>query len=331
MASQARMPGGQAMKTLFRLGAIAVLATMLGGVAIAAEKKSDVQKSRPPLGNNPHPVVSGGKTSKPNSSASQPSSAKPSGSADRRESGHSHCPSGFPSGGYVIGYEPYYYGYVYPYAYPPLYIPAEELYGPQAVRRFWGIDAQYPSNVGADISTVRMRRDDDTDQPEPKKTVERATNSQSNALARRFITFGDARFAQQNFADANMRYRKAAEVAPSLADPFFRQAFALSAIGRYEAAVAAVKRGLKLNPNWAQSDFNLKELYGDDVLAKDARLDALAAAAEAKPNDFNLLFLVGLHLHFDDQAPRAEKFFRLALQLAGDDAEYIRVFLEKEK
>lgn len=319
------------MKTLFRLGAIAVLATMLGGVAIAAEKNSEAQKSRPPLGNNPHPVVSGGKTSKPNSSASQPLSAKQSGDADCRESSRSRYPNGYPSGGYVIGYEPYYYGYVYPYAYPPLYIPAEELYGPQAVRRFWGIDDQYPSTAGTNSPAVQMRRDDDTDQSEPKKPVERATNAQSNALARRFITFGDARFAQQDFADANMRYRKAAEVAPSLADPFFRQAFALSALGRYDSAVTAVKRGLKLNPNWAQSDFNLKELYGDDVLAKEARLDALAAAAEAKPNDFNLLFLVGLHLHFDNQAPRAEKFFRLALQLAGDDAEYIRVFLEKEK
>ncbi len=319
------------MNTLFRGGTVAVLATIVIGAATAADKTADAQKSRPPLGNNPHPVVSGGKTAKPSSNSPPSSTTKNPGNTDHREAGRSHGSGGCLPSGYIIGYEPYYYGYVYPYAYPPLYLPAEELYGPQAVQRFWGIGDQFPTNTGTDIPATRMRRDDDADKPEPKKTVERATNAQSTALARRFIAFGDAQFAEQSFGDANMRYRKAAEVAPSLADPLFRQAFALAALGRYDAAVTAVKRGLKLNPDWPRSDFDLKELYGEDVLAKDARLDALATAAEKKPNDSNLLFLVGLHLHFDGQAPRAEKFFRLALQLAGNDAGYIRVFLEEEK
>ena len=64
------------------------------------------------------------------------------------------------------------------------------------------------------------------------------------------------------------RYRKASQSAPQLADAWFRQGFALSAMGRYDLAVTAIKRGLKLNPNWAKSDFDLKELYGPDKLLR---------------------------------------------------------------
>ena len=42
-----------------------------------------------------------------------------------------------------------------------------------------------------------------------------------------------------------------------------------------------------------------------------------------------LLFLVGVHLHFDGQAQRAEKFFQRGAELAGDDAEHIRAFMRK--
>ena len=62
----------------------------------------------------------------------------------------------------------------------------------------------------------------------------------------------------------------------------------------------------------AQSDLGqvgliLKELYGADNMTKNAHRDALAEAAEANPNDADLLFLLGVHLHFDGQADRARK------------------------
>ena len=179
---------------------------------------------------------------------------------------------------YVCGYDPY-YRYVYRFAYLPLYLSAEALYGPRAVQRFMGVADGFQPRPDANIIAPPAGGNVEADAPEPKKAVERATNTQANALAWRFIGFGDAQFAAQKFADANQRYRKASQSAPQLADAWFRQGFALSAIGRDDLAVGAINRGLKINPNWAKSGFDLKELYGPDELAKDARLDVLAQAA----------------------------------------------------
>ncbi len=320
------------MKNTFFTLAVAFFAVAWTNAAVG-EPHSGRIRPHPPLGNNPHPVIWGGQQVRPASPAPQPPAGR---------SAHHHGPRHgynhsyyfvrryYPYPGYVYGYDPYYgYGYPYPYAYLPLYLSAEALYGPRAVQRFMGVADGFQPRPDANIIAPPAGGNVEADAPEPKKAVERATNTQANALAWRFIGFGDAQFAAQKFADANQRYRKASQSAPQLADAWFRQGFALSAIGRYDLAVGAINRGLKINPNWAKSGFDLKELYGPDELAKDARLDVLAQAAADKPNDANLLFLVGVHLHFDGQAEQAEQFFQRAKELAGDDAEHIRTFMSK--
>ena len=143
------------------------------------------------------------------------------------------------------------------------------------------------------------------------------------------IGFGDARFAEREYGDANERYRSASRTAPQLADAWFRQAFALIAMGRYDQAVTAISRGLKINPKWPSSDFELKDIYGPDKADKDAHRDALAEAAESKPNDADLLFLIGVHLYFDGQADRAAKFFGRTKEISGDPPDYLKAFLPK--
>ena len=115
--------------------------------------------------------------------------------------------------------------------------------------------------------------------------------------------------------------------APQLADGYFRQGYALAAMGRYDLAARAIKRGLGLDPTWPRSDFNNHELYGDNRLAKTAQLDAMAKAAEEKPHDADLLFLLGVLLHFDGQPDRAATFFKRAGQLAGGDDAHLRAFM----
>ena len=137
--------------------------------------------------------------------------------------------------------------------------------------------------------------------------MERATNAQANALAWRFIGFGDARFAEQKFADANERYRKASQSAPQLADAWFRQGFALSAIGRYDLAVAAIKRGLKIEPELGQIGFRPRKSSTAPINSSRTPTSMpWPRPPKDKPNDANLLFLVGVHLHFDGQPERAE-------------------------
>ncbi|MDZ7619412.1 MAG: tetratricopeptide repeat protein, partial [Patescibacteria group bacterium] len=155
----------------------------------------------------------------------------------------------------------------------------------------------------------------------------RGTSQQALNLAWRFIGFGDAHFANQNYAEANERYRKAATASPQLADAYFRQAYALMAMGRYDLAVSAIRRGLSLAPGWPKSGFNNAELYGDNPQAKAAHLEALAAASEKDPHNADLLFLVGVCLHFDGKPERAAPFFERADQLLADDDAHVKAFL----
>ena len=268
-----------------------------------------------------------------------PNSRPPAAQSHRGQSHHApyHRPGYYrPSYGGVYRdpyqYDPYGYDYGpydYPYHYPyppyyiaPLYIPAEELYGPQAVNRFmgWGNWNRPPLNVRVIVPPKNEEA------AEPQKPVPRAINPQSVATAWKYIGYGDAHFAAQKYQDAYLRYRKAARAAPQLAEVYFRQGYALMTTGRYDLAARAIRRGLKLDPGWPRSDFNHNELYGDNLAAKTAHVDAMAAAAEKAPHDADLLFLVGVHLHFDGQPDRAAAFFKRAGQLAGGDDAHIRAF-----
>jgi len=262
---------------------------------------------------------------------------------------------------------PYYPPYYYPYYPPPLYIPSEELYGPGAVQRFMGVDHWFrpkpnvnilvaPKREGAGAGAAGGAAADGANGvggdangeggaaggagaglgpaggQAPAAAAEpdniRATNARSLALAWKFIGYGDAQFEEQKYVQANARYRKAARAAPRLGDSYFRQGFALLATGRYDLAADAMKRGLKLDPAWPGSDFTLEELYGPNALAKSGQLDALAKASEEEPNNADLLFLVGVFLHFDGQPGRARPFFQRAAQLAGGNDGHIRAFLQ---
>jgi len=221
----------------------------------------------------------------------------------------------YPAGGYPYYWPRYYYRYP-----PPVFLPAETLYGPEAMKRFMGVD--HWCRPQADVNViVAPERADKQPAAAAGQGERRASNQQAITLAWKFIGYGDAHFGNQKYAEANARYRKAAAAAPQLADGWFRQGFALVAIGRYDLAVQAIKRGLKFKANWAESDFRLNELYGGNVLTKSAHLDTLAEAAKKNPNDTDLLFLLGVLFHFDGKPDRAAPLLQRAKQLlAGDDA-----------
>ena len=224
----------------------------------------------------------------------------------------------------LLAYPPVYayplpsYGY---WSGAPLYLPPETLYGPEAVKRFMGL-VPGPA-LGRNIIVVPENNAEDPEVAAPP----RATNARSVALGRRFIEFGDAQFAQQKYASAYLRYKEAAKAAPQLADAYFRQGFALVASDKYEWAARAFKRGLELEPRWSTSGFQIDTLYGNNPMAKQAHLDALAQAALDSPEDADLLFLLGIMLHSDRQDARAELFFQRAKELAGPEVAHLKAFL----
>ena len=80
------------------------------------------------------------------------------------------------------------------------------------------------------------------DDPKPKFRV---TNADQKAKAGRFIAFGDTNFGKQSYLSASERYKTAAQMAPDLAEAYLRQGFALVAMGQYESAAKAFRRGLQ--------------------------------------------------------------------------------------
>ncbi len=163
----------------------------------------------------------------------------------------------------------------------------------------------------------------------PLKGTPKSTSPEQKARAGKFLGFGDASFAEQKYLAAIERYKSASRIAPDLADPYLRQGHALVALGQYENAVKAFRRGLRIRPEWSGSPFRLDQLYGPDRIAKVSHIETLAKAVEANPLDSNLLMALGMQLFFDGQAERASVFFARVAQLGGNDDRLLNDFLPK--
>jgi len=256
---------------------------------------------------------------------------------------------GIPGAGFYSLYTPGAWGWgLYPYyqpygAYAPLYggilpplvIPSSEIYGPNALDNFLnppggaaapqGVappPAAPPANnagFGALAGAVEAVK---------KQGKPRATNADARARSQRFIVLGDGHFAKQKYSDAYSRYKLAQQAAGDMADGYLRQGFALIAMGRYEAAARNLKRGITLDPSWADAKFALQQLYGDNGLAKAAHIEALVQETLKAPSA-DTMFLLGVLLYFDNRPDEAKPLFLRAQQLSGGDDEYLQGFLRK--
>jgi tetratricopeptide (TPR) repeat protein len=155
-----------------------------------------------------------------------------------------------------------------------------------------------------------------------------AVGSKALELGWKFIAFGDARFGDLKYSEALDRYRRATHECPTLGDAWFREGFALAAMGNYEQAAKAMRRGLEEKPDWADDNFRLDEIYGDNSADKKAQIDAMIKAAEADSTNGDLALVVGIHLYCDGKQDQAAPFFRRAAQIEGSDAA-VKPFLTK--
>jgi hypothetical protein len=268
--------------------------------------------------------------------------------------GHSARWSGWPYAVYGGGFRPYrsfawgtpyvegWYGSPYgiyynpgagqvEYYLPPVFAPAELGFGPQAVKRFLGLD---PNAGLGPLAREHLPAPEvvrppaaaaEANQPPPP------INLAARARARKAIGRGDDQFRKQRFHEALQEYRFAALADPHWAEVFFRQGHAWVAMSRFDSAATAFKRALALRPPLDRDGFRLQDLYADNAIAKTAHLEVLARNALQHPQDTDAFFLVGLFLHYDGQAARAEKFFARAKTLAGADDAHLRPFLPEAK
>jgi tetratricopeptide (TPR) repeat protein len=337
--------------------ATAFLAAVSCTALALAQANKQAGKPRPPTGANPQPVAPPATRPRPNPPAKATSSHRPTGGTNRNNlqgsrSRNSRSPYyfssrydyGFPySYGYPYGYgSPYGYGYPYSYGssygyansgtyfyyYPaPLSYPMVMNLGPLGIQPF---QDQGMNNAAANrpaAAPVPPLPDDD-DQPAPRRGIDRPTNPRANALAWKYIGYGDGLFAKQRYGEAADRYRRAAGTAPLLAEAWFRRALALTATGRYELAVNAVKRGLKLDPKWPKIVFDAADTLWPDAKDKETYFATLTKLAAEHPASSDVQFLVGLHFHIDGQHDQAKKYFARAQRIAGIDSDHIEAFLD---
>jgi tetratricopeptide (TPR) repeat protein len=245
----------------------------------------------------------------------------------------------YPYGGVPYAYPHYAYTPFGPIWYSPFpaatFMPAEQLFGPAPIMRLMGVDQWFnrpAAGWAANQQPAAARpRDQDADvraanevKP-PHPAAARAVDS-----AWKLISFGDSFFGNRKFADALDRYRKAAQSAPQVADAWFRQGFANAAMGHYDRAAKAIRRGLEIKPDWASSGFRLDDLFGDDTVAKKNLLDAMLKVAEAEPANADVSLLVGLCYHFDGKPEQAAPFLRQAAEVGGNGAA-LKNFLDGQK
>jgi hypothetical protein len=213
-------------------------------------------------------------------------------------------------------------GFLWTGAYTPAFVPYYPAY------------SYFVPNFNVDAAPLPEPRNlDPIDDGRPNEPAARPKPRSSTAdqktRAGKLIALGDASFGKQQYVAAVDRYRSAAQFAPDLAEPFFRQGHALVAAGQYENAVKAFRRGLKIRSDWTGSPFRLNQLYGDAQIAKTGHLENLAKAIETNPLDSHLLLALGMQLFFDGQRDRAAVFFTRVAQLGGNEDHLLNDFLEK--
>lgn len=138
---------------------------------------------------------------------------------------------------------------------------------------------------------------------------------------------GDCLLREGQTFKAYLRYLDAQRKVGNAGEVYFRQAFALVAMGRYSHAVAKAKRGLKVDPTFPQHGATLDEVFGVD--RKDQKKEYLQLVglwADADTRNQDRLFLMGIMLHFDED-PRASDFFNAAWKLTGR-GHHLQVFLQ---
>jgi len=142
--------------------------------------------------------------------------------------------------------------------------------------------------------------------PLPKPPVE------PKALAVFLIKYAREAFEQEQIGRAGERLRAAIALQPKDPQLHFWLAQVHMARGEYPEAVAALRSGIALEPDWPAAPFDLKNLYGPRVTALAADIAELNALSKANPGDLGLAFVAGVCEWFSGNRRAAAMLFEKA-------------------
>lgn len=138
---------------------------------------------------------------------------------------------------------------------------------------------------------------------------------------------GDRLFRQGRYGEAYQRYFDSQREIVDRGAVYFRQAYALIAMGRFSHAVAKLKRGLQVDPCYPRSGATLDEVFGLDGSNRKAEfVEQVTGWTKRNSRDPDRLFLLGVILYFDED-PRSTALFHDAQKLTGNPS-HLLVFIE---
>jgi predicted Zn-dependent protease len=120
------------------------------------------------------------------------------------------------------------------------------------------------------------------------------------------------------YGRAERHFRRATEAVPDDPRAHFLLAQARFALGKYAEAVAAIQAGMRLQSDWPNAPFRVRELCGTDPNDFADPLKRLADALAKNPDDGLLIFLYAYELWFDNRKDEARLLFQRAKAVAAD-------------
>ena len=157
--------------------------------------------------------------------------------------------------------------------------------------------------------------------PIPKEPI--ALAAYRVQIARTAFETGDAGRAAEQLEAASL-------LIPAEPLPYFLLAQARMARGGYVEAVAAIREGMKKNPDWPANRFRVKELYGKRPEWFDRDLIELRNASITNPDDPAINFLYAYFLWFNGQRDAAVKLFQKVKPLIREKGLIERFLIEAD-
>lgn len=136
----------------------------------------------------------------------------------------------------------------------------------------------------------------------------------------RALILGDMHFKEGNYRGAQEQYLIAQKREAASPVPLFAIGHTSFALGKYEAAAAAIRLGMKNHRGWAKVKMDRRNFYpkADDFLEQILTLEKWSRENSENPEGH---FLLGYNYYFSGRPSLALKAFKKALELNSKDGQ----------
>jgi hypothetical protein len=178
-----------------------------------------------------------------------------------------------------------------------------------------------------DFVVVKPRGEVEKAPQRPNPPAMERPPEEPKARSRYLVEKAREAFLMEEPGRAAERLQKAIALNPAVPLPYFLLAQVHVTLGQYPEAVAAIRDGMRLQPDWPAAKFDPTQMYSRPEFL-DPDLQRLKKASEANPDDPALLFLLGYQWFFLGDRKEAAKLFKKASVRTRENAIIERFLVE---